>query len=179
MLREEVLLFVSKKKDSSNTLLIWVGANQPIHWFLEGKGLGIQQGMSIWVGSPKSLIWVCLNLHGAHETKVCWRCTLVFNIKEFNLHHHQVVHWHNNHQLRLHVFEVPNAQPSNFWSHNSHKVCNKALSHKITSCYNITLSQQPNTQQQQNLQPLQHSKPRLKSFSQQKPINYLKRKQNP
>ena len=30
------------------------GANQPVHWFLGGKGLGIQQGTSVWVGSPKS-----------------------------------------------------------------------------------------------------------------------------
>ena len=28
--------------------------NQPIHLFLGGKGLGIQQGMSVWVGLPKS-----------------------------------------------------------------------------------------------------------------------------
>ena len=32
-----------------------VGAKELVHWFLEGKGLGIQQGMSVWVGSPKSL----------------------------------------------------------------------------------------------------------------------------
>ena len=30
------------------------GANQHVHWFLGGKGLGIQQGTSVWVGSPKS-----------------------------------------------------------------------------------------------------------------------------
>ena len=30
------------------------GANQPIHWFLGGKGLGIQLGTSVWVGSLKS-----------------------------------------------------------------------------------------------------------------------------
>ena len=29
------------------------GAKQPVHWFLGGKGLGIQQGTSVWVGSPK------------------------------------------------------------------------------------------------------------------------------
>ena len=28
------------------------GAKQPIHSFLGGKGLGIQQGMSVWVRSP-------------------------------------------------------------------------------------------------------------------------------
>ena len=28
-------------------------AKQPVHWFLGGKGLGIQQGTSAWVGSPK------------------------------------------------------------------------------------------------------------------------------
>ena len=31
------------------------GANQFVQWFLGGKGLGIQQGTSVWVGSPKSL----------------------------------------------------------------------------------------------------------------------------
>ena len=30
------------------------GANQPVHWFLGGKGLSIQQGTSVWVGSSKS-----------------------------------------------------------------------------------------------------------------------------
>ena len=29
------------------------GANQPIHSFLGGKGLDIQQGTSVWVGSAK------------------------------------------------------------------------------------------------------------------------------
>ena len=33
------------------------GANQPVvHWFLGGKGLGIQQGTNVWVGSPKSTL---------------------------------------------------------------------------------------------------------------------------
>jgi hypothetical protein len=31
-----------------------VGVNQPPRWLLGGKGLGIQQGTSVWVGSPKS-----------------------------------------------------------------------------------------------------------------------------
>ena len=31
-----------------------VKANQPVHWFLEGKVMGLQQGPSAWVGSPKS-----------------------------------------------------------------------------------------------------------------------------
>ena len=30
------------------------GAKQPVHSFLGSKGLGIQQGMSVWVGSSKS-----------------------------------------------------------------------------------------------------------------------------
>ena len=34
--------------------MFWVGANQPVHKLLRGKGLGIQQGTSVWVGSPKS-----------------------------------------------------------------------------------------------------------------------------
>ena len=28
-------------------VVIMAGANQPVHWFLEGKGLGIQQGTSV------------------------------------------------------------------------------------------------------------------------------------
>jgi hypothetical protein len=32
-----------------------VGANQPGHWFLGGKGLGIPKGTSVWVGLPKSI----------------------------------------------------------------------------------------------------------------------------
>ena len=31
-----------------------VGANQLVNWFFGGKGLGIQQGTSVWVGLPKS-----------------------------------------------------------------------------------------------------------------------------
>ena len=31
-----------------------LGRNKPVHWFLGGKGLDIQQGPSVWVGSPKS-----------------------------------------------------------------------------------------------------------------------------
>jgi hypothetical protein len=31
-----------------------VGANQPLHWFIGGNDLGIQQGTSVWVGLPKS-----------------------------------------------------------------------------------------------------------------------------
>ena len=34
---------------------LWAWANQPVHWFLEGKGLGIPQGTSVWVGLPKSV----------------------------------------------------------------------------------------------------------------------------
>ena len=30
------------------------GPKQHVHLFLRGKGSGIQQGMSVWVGSPKS-----------------------------------------------------------------------------------------------------------------------------
>ena len=29
------------------------GAKQPVHWFLGGNGLGIQQGTSVWFGSLK------------------------------------------------------------------------------------------------------------------------------
>ena len=37
---------------------------QPMHWFLGGKGLGIQQGTSVWVGSPKSPPLECNKLKG-------------------------------------------------------------------------------------------------------------------
>ena len=36
------------------TTLNLAEANQPVHWFLGGKGLGIQQETSVWVASPKS-----------------------------------------------------------------------------------------------------------------------------
>jgi hypothetical protein len=47
--------FCMCKKD---TFVIFSKArtNQPIHWFLEGKGVGIQQGTSVWVGLPKSFL---------------------------------------------------------------------------------------------------------------------------
>ena len=32
-----------------------VGAKQLVHTFLGGKGLGIQQRTSVWIGSPKSI----------------------------------------------------------------------------------------------------------------------------
>ena len=37
----------------------WARAKQLTHWFLGGKGLGIQQGTSVWVGSTKSYNWLC------------------------------------------------------------------------------------------------------------------------
>ena len=40
------------------------GTKQPVHWYLEGKGLGIQQGTSVWVGSPKP----CRPLPHKHST---------------------------------------------------------------------------------------------------------------
>ena len=35
---------------------IRAGVKQPVHSFLGGKGLDIQQGASAWVGSPESII---------------------------------------------------------------------------------------------------------------------------
>ena len=35
------------------------GANQHVHSFLGGKGLGIQQGTSVWIRSPKSPFGRC------------------------------------------------------------------------------------------------------------------------
>ena len=40
-------------------VVVRVGAKQPIHWFLEGKSSGIQQGTSVLVGSPKSGGEIC------------------------------------------------------------------------------------------------------------------------
>ena len=45
-------------KDGYLIYLVRAGAIQPIHWFLGGKGLSIQQGTSAWVGLPKSLMSV-------------------------------------------------------------------------------------------------------------------------
>ena len=39
--------------EGGHVLLSKDGTNQLIHLFLGGKGLGIQQGMSVWVGLPK------------------------------------------------------------------------------------------------------------------------------
>ena len=46
-----LVLIQSNVKSCAHTR---VGAKQLVHWFLGGKGLGIQQGTSVWVGSPKS-----------------------------------------------------------------------------------------------------------------------------
>ena len=46
----------SRRILQSANILIWV--NQPIHSFLGGKGLGIQQGTSVRVGSPQPAIFV-------------------------------------------------------------------------------------------------------------------------
>ena len=46
---------ISKVKDNEK-VGDKLGTNQPVHWFLGGKGLGIQQGTSVWVGSPKSYV---------------------------------------------------------------------------------------------------------------------------
>ena len=48
-------------------------ANQPIYWFVEGEGLGMQQGTSIWVGSPKS---TCTYSWESRVSKLCC-CTAV------------------------------------------------------------------------------------------------------
>ena len=42
------------------------GVNQPAHWFLGDKDLGIQQRTSVWIGSPKS--WFHL-LYFANNSK--------------------------------------------------------------------------------------------------------------
>jgi hypothetical protein len=37
--------------------LTTAGANQPVHWFFEGKGLGIQQGMRVY-GLDRPNLWL-------------------------------------------------------------------------------------------------------------------------
>ena len=46
-------------------LFMWARVNQPVHWFLGGKGLGIQQATSVWIGSPKSFMWRAYMLKNA------------------------------------------------------------------------------------------------------------------
>ena len=49
-----VCWFLTRIQRPSQLWSLSAGAKQPVHWFLESKGLGIQQGTSVWVGSPKS-----------------------------------------------------------------------------------------------------------------------------
>ena len=46
------------------------GAKQLVHWFLGGKGLGIQQGTSAWVGSPK-LVHDMKLIEGKSPSELC------------------------------------------------------------------------------------------------------------
>ncbi len=41
------------------------GTKQPVHWFLGGKGLGIQQGTSVWLVHPdqEETMCLCMNLY--------------------------------------------------------------------------------------------------------------------
>ena len=59
-----------------------------MHWFLGGKGLGIQQGTSVWVASPKSTFHIehCLYciVHITEKTNVLAR--LVNGSQDDNLH---------------------------------------------------------------------------------------------
>ena len=55
------------------------GVNQPVHWFLGDKGLGVQQGSSVWVSSPKSER-KCFN----KKTRNMFDQTLVENYAEKN-----------------------------------------------------------------------------------------------
>jgi hypothetical protein len=53
-------------------LNMMAGANQPAHWCFGGKGLGIQQGMSVWVGLPKlHMMRPSIHLHGLESTQDC------------------------------------------------------------------------------------------------------------
>ena len=41
----------------SKLVIVRPGRKQLVHWFLGGKGLGVHQGTSVWVGSPTSLLY--------------------------------------------------------------------------------------------------------------------------
>ena len=59
-----------------------------VHWFLGGKGLGIQQETSVWVGSTKSnhLIWAYLSFIQYNSYKlICLEVTLSTPIIPFNV----------------------------------------------------------------------------------------------
>ena len=42
-------------------LVVGLGRTNPYTDFLEARVLGIQQGTSVWVGSPKSWWWASVN----------------------------------------------------------------------------------------------------------------------
>ena len=56
------------------TLRLRAGANQPVHWCLGGKGLGIQQETSVWVGSPKLRLrdWRSIQVNARWMVKSTW-----------------------------------------------------------------------------------------------------------
>ena len=63
----------------------WAGAKQPVHSFFGGKGLGIQQGMSVWVDSPKLCI---VFVHGFQQNNVvAWFITWPKRLMGLEVHH--------------------------------------------------------------------------------------------
>ena len=68
---------------------IIVGEKQPIQWFLGGKVAVIQQGTSVWVGSPSPIYL----LH-FQELYPCQPTTVI--VRSFNIHYHLSLHFCQN-----------------------------------------------------------------------------------
>ena len=66
-----------------------VGEKQPIQWFLRGKVAVIQQGTSVWVGSPSPT-------HPLHfqELYPCEPTAVI--VRNFNIHYHLSLHFCQN-----------------------------------------------------------------------------------
>ena len=72
------------------------GAKQPIHWFLGGKGLGIQQGTSAWVGLPKSS-----TQHPANEMLKFSSTLHDFMPSPLGVNEHQKIHFDNAEDIHM------------------------------------------------------------------------------
>ena len=67
----EVTITKSCKRTQDRELESRARAKQPVHSFLGGKGLGIQQGTSVWVGSAKSRkLYVGTQIHFQNDSNV-------------------------------------------------------------------------------------------------------------
>ena len=52
------------------------GTKQPVHWLIDNKDLGMQQGTSIWVGSPKSSGYAFIHLRYILKIPLKWSVIL-------------------------------------------------------------------------------------------------------